>query len=77
MAEKVYCPECGHDDIDSNYNYDYANMEYECRYCGETFTDNEIVHCEICGEQILFGDIYHNDEGDAICEDCFKKVYDK
>ena len=74
----IFCPECGHSkDIDRNYNYDTAQTEYECGFCGETFTDNERVYCEICGEQILFGEVYHNDEGDTICADCHQKNFNK
>lgn len=76
--DTIFCPECGHSKyIDRNYNYDTAQVEYECLFCGETFTDNEIVHCDICGEQILFGEVYHNDEGDTICGHCFQKHFNK
>lgn len=75
--DKVFCPYCGSEELDRNYNYDTAQVEYECRFCGETFNDNEIVCCDICGEQILFGDVYHDDEGETICEDCFNKFYNK
>ena len=46
---KTFCPYCGSDDIDRNYNYDTANTEYECRFCGESFMDSELVYCEKCG----------------------------
>ena len=73
----IHCIECGHHDLDRNYNYDTARVEYECKFCGETFTDDDVIYCEVCDKQILFNDIYHNDEGETICEDCFNKVYDK
>jgi transposase-like protein len=64
------CPYCGSDNVDGNYNYDTANVEYECNFCGETFTDKDLVYCEKCGVQLMYDNVYHNDEGDTICQVC-------
>mgnify|MGYP003542956836 FL=1 len=74
---KTFCPYCGSDDIDRNYNYDTANTEYECRFCGESFLDSELVYCEKCNAQIMYDEVHHDDEGDTICPDCFNKFYNK
>jgi DNA-directed RNA polymerase subunit RPC12/RpoP len=73
----IHCIECGHHDLDRNYNYDTGRVEYECQFCGETFTDDDIIYCEHCGEQVFLYDMYHNDEGETICEDCYNKIYNK
>lgn len=70
MNNKVFCPYCGSEELDNNYNYDTANTDYECKICGETFTHNDIVYCEDCGEQIMFDDIVNNG-GSIICPDCY------
>ena len=35
------CPECGHEFVqgESNYNYDTANLDFECPECGWCGTD--------------------------------------
>jgi DNA-directed RNA polymerase subunit RPC12/RpoP len=34
--ETYYCPECGHEFVQGewNYNYDTANLDFECPECG-------------------------------------------
>ena len=39
-----YCPECGHEfeQGEWNYNYDTANLDFECPMCGWYGTENEV-----------------------------------
>ena len=45
MEEKMYCPECGHEFVqgESNYNYETANTDYVCPECGWEGTNNEVI----------------------------------
>ena len=44
MEQKYYCPECGHEFVqgESNYNYDTAKLDFECPECGWCGTDEEV-----------------------------------
>lgn len=44
MEQKYYCPECGHEFVqgESNYNYDTAKLDFECPECGWEGTENEV-----------------------------------
>ena len=44
MEEKYYCPECGHEFVQGewNYNYDTAKLDFECPECGWSGTENEV-----------------------------------
>ena len=44
MAEKYVCPECGHEFVQGeyNYNYDTALLDFECPECGWNGTDNVV-----------------------------------
>lgn len=75
--DKVFCPYCGSEELDRNYNYDTAQTEYECQFCGENFIDGDLIYCENCNAQLIYDDVYHDDEGETICEDCFNKFYNK
>lgn len=45
MSTKYYCPECGLEfrQGDWNYNYETANLDFKCPCCGWTGTDNNVV----------------------------------
>lgn len=45
MEEKMYCPECGHEFVqgESNYNYETANTDYVCPECGWEGNHNEVI----------------------------------
>lgn len=75
--DKVFCPYCGSRELDRNYNYDTAQTEYECQFCGENFIDGDLIYCEKCNTQLVYDEVYHDDEGETICEDCFNKFYNK
>lgn len=70
--DKIFCPECGCTELIRNYNYDTANVEYECQFCDHCFTDRELVFCEDCGKQIMSG-ISITLNGDVLCSNCAKK----
>lgn len=44
MKATYICPECGHkfEQGEWNYNYDFANLEFECPDCGWTGTDSTV-----------------------------------
>ena len=44
MAEKYFCPECGHEFVQGeyNYNYDTALLDFECPFCDWSGTDNNV-----------------------------------
>lgn len=69
MSKHIFCPYCGGEQINTNYNYDTANLDCECEFCGEEFTDKQLVYCDDCNEQIMFDDIvrYH---GEILCPEC-------
>ena len=45
MNEKKYCPECGHEFEQGEYDYNYetSNTDYECPECGWCGTHNDVV----------------------------------
>ena len=71
MSKHLFCPYCGSEELNSNYNYDTANLEYECEFCGEEFTDMQLVYWEDCDEQIMFDDIV-NYQGEILCPECYE-----
>ena len=44
MKTTYICPDCGHEfqQGEYNYNYDYANLEFECPDCGWEGTDSDV-----------------------------------
>lgn len=44
MKTTYICPDCGHEfqQGEYNYNYDYANLEFECPNCGWEGTDSDV-----------------------------------
>ena len=44
MKTTYICPDCGHEFIQGefNYNYDYATLDFECPDCGWTGTDSTV-----------------------------------
>ena len=74
MAEnKVFCPNCEWTDVEKNYNYDTALIDYECKECGHTFTDDDLMFCDECGEQIPNNKVINSD-GMMFCSvDCVNK----
>lgn len=45
MKEKYFCPNCGHEFIqgESNYNYDTANTDYQCPNCKWEGTHEQVL----------------------------------
>lgn len=41
-----YCPECGHnfEQGEWDYNYDTANLDFECPCCGWYGTHNDVIN---------------------------------
>lgn len=53
MNEKKYiCPDCGmeFEQGDWNYNYETAQLDFECFVCGWQGTENEVEEVEIIEE---------------------------
>ena len=46
------CPYCGSTELNSDFNYDIADVIYECKDCGKEFRDCDCQYCDGCGEQI-------------------------
>lgn len=44
MKTNYICPDCGHEFIQGefDYNYDYATLDFECPDCGWTGTDSTV-----------------------------------
>lgn len=44
MKTTYICPDCGHEfqQGEYDYNYDYANLEFECPHCGWEGTDSNV-----------------------------------
>lgn len=70
--EKIYCPNCGWEVKDLDYNYETGNTDFYCHECGERFSDAQLVFCDDCGEQIIGNDGMFT--GDSIvCKNCMDK----
>lgn len=51
--ENVVCPHCGSNMIKSDFDYNQGISYYECDDCGNTFSDDDIVYCDECGDQVI------------------------
>lgn len=51
--ENVMCPNCGSSIHKSNFAYNEGKSYYECEDCGNTFSDDDIVYCDECGDQVI------------------------
>ena len=53
--ENIICPHCGSDMLISDFDYNSGKIYYECQECNNTFSENDIVYCDECDEQIVEG----------------------
>lgn len=46
---RYYCPECGFGLVqgDWDYNYETAQLDFECPCCGWTGTENDVIDDEL------------------------------
>lgn len=61
------CIHCGSENIEKDYDYDYGIVRYVCIDCDEEFTDDDIVICENCGNQIVEGERRIDHDGYTFC----------
>lgn len=54
--EKIKCPNCGSDMVNGGIDYNQGKRYYECEECGNTFSDDNIVYCDECGDQVIESD---------------------
>lgn len=60
MEQKYYCPECGHEFVqgESNYNYDTAKLDFHCPECD--WEGNEDGVCDEEYEELKIWDGCYN-----------------
>lgn len=71
----MICPLCGSEFITLE-SVDLGKRYFHCDECDSSFTDDNIVYCEICNQQIIDGEKVILDDM-TICMDCAKKNAEK
>lgn len=65
------CHFCGSTNVERNYNYDTAYLDFECKDCGETYNETILIYCDRCDCQIPQDEV-ENLNGDVLCEECYE-----
>ena len=51
--ENVMCPHCGSNSLKNAVDEANIKKTYHCNNCKSIFTDDDIVYCDECGDQVI------------------------